>query len=532
MPKKKGPDPAAILAELQEVKALTRDFYLKAYRREQVKSAGHRNAVKEKVKTPGFEPQPPVEMSTKELDRLIARKNRRTAWDDDTDDPMHFAINDDLDGTYLQLHLRSSQRTVKESLYHIMSNVDGVDARQELDATDGDIAKMEDAVDQDPEVAPSRDIGQPSLPIQSRCHEVVDMAETLRALWSLKKVCLAEELSQHLKIPVGRLHLLTGAVVCRYLGGNPARSYTELLVLFLWTTDPLQVDRLLGLWQGSQPPADYTPVSPNISQVVCGAIERRDLKVLGDWINYICVLAASCQQLPPDKTGRTLYCGVKDPTPDVVSLLKAAKADDIQYWPCLASASMDLDTFASEEYKAVFIIRGTRFGIDLTQCTTNPAQAEIVLPPFSLLRVKSRVDPRKLELEHVGNIVMDVLGDIPLTQRTGWKILVQDIREAGRATSLEGSLVQRYQIANRQVLRYKDTLHQLSQFIQQAEAENEVQAVPERTRGGMGGTKNSTQVKEDPAQTLEANKATLLDQHTQWAWKEQGRLERELRVLK
>eukprot|EP01060_Flectonema_neradi_P037225 TRINITY_DN7429_c0_g1_i1.p1 TRINITY_DN7429_c0_g1~~TRINITY_DN7429_c0_g1_i1.p1 ORF type:complete len:627 (+),score=110.07 TRINITY_DN7429_c0_g1_i1:62-1882(+) len=527
--KKKGPDPAAILAEQTKIQDLTREYYLKAYRREHAKSAGHRNAHKDKGKVPGFDPQPYPDIDTDKLDRLILRRTHRASWEDPEEESgTTIMVNEDPDGVSLQEHLRSAQHDVNEHLYHIMSGVDGVNGRTDLEASEAEITRIDEIVDSD--IICNRDLSDAKHQIFIRASESADMIDTLQSLWQMRKCGLMEELSRNLDITMGKLSLLTTSIACRYMSANPCRSHLDLLCMFLLTTDPVCLDVLLG-YAPSSPPDGYAAVSPNISKIVTEALRERDLRVMSLWTNFICVLSATSMRLSQDKTGRTLYCGFKTTTPDLASVLKSARADDIIYWPCLTSASLDMDLFVSDDHACVFIIRGAKSGIDLTQCSLNPQQMEIVLPPFSTFKVRGRLDSRKLELEQIGS-AMDDFSELSEATKGNWNTFCQEVRAHSRSNVNVSRMLQKYQLAQRRTAKHKATLQQISHIIIQAEVEHEAaqQMAADRGRGNM--SKNATAQKpEDPQTILDAQKVGVLDNHLQWIRKEQGKLERELRVL-
>eukprot|EP01064_Diplonema_japonicum_P009392 TRINITY_DN1688_c2_g1_i1.p1 TRINITY_DN1688_c2_g1~~TRINITY_DN1688_c2_g1_i1.p1 ORF type:complete len:612 (+),score=85.06 TRINITY_DN1688_c2_g1_i1:27-1862(+) len=532
--KKKGPDPAAIQAEQAEVARLTREFYLKAYRKEHAKSAGHRTTHKESGVVPGFDPQPYPDIENEKLDRLITRRSQKAAWGEGDDDGV-VVVGEDRDASMQQDFSKSAQHDVNECLYQVMATVDGIENRSEMEATDEDITQTFEAIDQDSEFNASRDLGMCHHTPFPRPEETIDMVSTLTALWERKSSSILQELCNHLKISTGQLSLLTTAIACRYLPANPKLTYIELLTLFLYTCEPVGLDRLLGRWSGHTPPFNYAPVSPNIMVTINRAIAARDLKVMGEWVNFILIIASASTSLPADKVGRTLYYGVKSEamTHSLRSFMKNCKPDDVQYWPAVVSASLDMDLFISEEHDMVATIRGVRSGLDLTNCSQSPQQMEIVLPPFSVVRVKTKTDNRKIEVHHVGSVLTGDLADIPEQWRARWTDLVNTVKNSTRKTSTEIQLLQFYQRAHRQLVNHKETLTQLTQLISQAEAENEATLmVTDRSRTGAAAKNNASSKPEDPLFLLDGHKAALLETHLQWTRFEQSHLERELRALK
>eukprot|EP01059_Diplonema_ambulator_P007630 TRINITY_DN17111_c0_g1_i1.p1 TRINITY_DN17111_c0_g1~~TRINITY_DN17111_c0_g1_i1.p1 ORF type:complete len:619 (+),score=121.51 TRINITY_DN17111_c0_g1_i1:24-1859(+) len=535
MPKKrKGPDPAAIIAEQNEIMKLTREYYLKAFRKEHVRSAGHRNTHKDTGILPGFDPQPYPEIENVKLDRLVIRRGHKNAWEDQGEDDV--LVIEDRDVAAHQDFMRSAQHDVNDYTYQVMSTVDGVTGRADMEVTDDRITEIFEAVDRDGDVEYERDLGINQHSISPRADDTVDMIDTLTALWDRRTGTLMEELTRHLRITPGTLSLLTTAVACRYLPANPKLSYVETLVLFLYTTDPVGLDRLLGHWTGHTPPANYRPLTPHISRTINTALINRDLRGLADWVNFLLVLGSACSNLPPDKLGRTLYYGVKRSAmgQQLRTVLKQSKADDIQYWPYLVSASLDMDVFISDEHEAVFTIRGAKAGLDLTNCSQSPQAMEVVLPPFSVVKVKSRSDNRKVEVQIVGSLLGDDVGDIPELSRIRWKGLVRGVKSMIHTLAAEFQLLQFYQMSYRRAARHKLTASNLSQLIAAAEAEAETAALitTDRSRAAPN-TKTPVNTKPDDSQALlDAQKAQVLEKHLQWVRNEQARLERELRALK
>ena len=439
-------------------------------------------------------------------------------------------VNEDPDGVSLQEYLRSAQHDVHEHLYHIMSCVDGVSGRTDLEVTEAEISQIDDTVDGD--VICNRDISDIRHQVFIRASESADMTDTLQSLWQVKKCGLMEEISRNLNITMGKLSLLTTSVACRYMSANPCKSHLDLLCMFLFTSDALGLDMLLGHAPVSGVPDGYVAVSPDIPKVITEALRERDLRVMSQWTNFICVLSATCMRLSPDKMSRTLYCGFKSMTQDLSSVLKSCRPDDIIYWPCLTSASLDMDLFVSDEHACVFIIRGAKSGIDLTQCSLNPRQMEVILPPFSTFKVRSRLDSKKLELELIGS-AMDEGTELSEATKGNWNTFCEEVRSHSRSSVNVSRMLQKYQLAQRRTTKHKSTLQQISHLIIQAEVEHEAaqQMAADRGRGNM--SKNTTAQKpEDPQVVLDMQKVGVLGNHLQWIRKEQGKLERELRVLK
>ena len=528
--KKKGPDPAALQAELKEVEKLTREHYLSLYRREHSKSAGHRTAHKDKGKVAGFEPQPQPEIAKENLDRLIVRRNYRAAWEDGGDDDAQgYVVNDDPDGVAQQEYIRSVQHDVSEALYHVTSAVDGLQGKAELEVTEDEIDSITEAVDSEHIAESTRVLNEIPHQIFVRSTEPIDMFETIQALYQRKKCGILEELARNLNVSYGRLTVVSMALACKYLPLHPSRTFVELLVMYLYTCDPVHLDKILGFWSGSAPPEGYTAKSPSISTLVTEMLCDRNLKVMGEWICFMAVLASCTAQLPAEKRGRTLYCGVHTASADLATVAKNAKTEDIQYWPCFASCSLDLEISAKQNPSLVFILRGVTHGIDLTHCTQNSDDSEVIISPFSVLRVKAKIDSKKIELEQLGTALEGDLGDIPLIHRKEWGVFMQEVRDTGRREFGEQKILQQYQLATRRSVRHKKTLQQLSQLITQAESEQDAltAAAADKSRAPAG--KGVVAPKpEDTQALLDSNKLTVLDSYLAAARKEQTSLERQL----
>ena len=542
--RKKGPDPAALAAEQEEVARLTRQQYLTLYRRENTKSAGHRTAHKDRGKVPGFDPAPQGDIAKEHLDRIIARRACRSAWEDAYDDEAHsLAVNDDPDGMAQQDCLRSVQHDVSDALYHVTAEIEGVTGKADLELEDSEPDRLQEAADAtagegagaDPPT--ERQLNGFSHQLFVRPGEPVDMAETLHILYQRRRRCPLREYCANLGVQPGKLTALSVALACRYLPANPTKTYIEVVTLVLFTCDALALDRLLGLVPADADLATYTPRSPDIAQLLTDAIRDRNLAVMDEWINFIAILASCSGPLPPDKRGRTLYCGVRNPDAHLASVAKMSKQDDVQYWPVFAPCSLDLEVAAKASPPLVFILRGVTAGIDLTNASRTPDNSELVISPFAIMRVKAKIDHRKIELEQIGSILDGDLSGVPTEQREEWATFMYDVRDQSRGMFSEGRVLQQYMHACRRASRHRATLQQLAQLIAQAESEAEAalaaadKAAPSgRAPPGAKGAAAAPKP-EDMQALLDTQKVVVLDQHAASSRREQLALERQLTAI-
>eukprot|EP00662_Eupelagonemidae_sp_cell21_P037472 gene37472-2533_t len=236
--------------------------------------------------------------------------------------------------------------------------------------------------------------------------EALGTAEILLVLWGKRKELgigggLLGELGKHLRVSRGRLTLLQQSVACRYGERNPGRTNAELLVMFLYTCEAAEIDRVLQICAGT-PPDGYVAQSPNIRMLIDRGLRSRDLRTIFDWICFISVLACTSTRLAADKIGHTLYRGLKGLTQEQVATLKQAKTDELHFLPPLSLFSLDVDAAVGDDYRqpdaAVLTIRGARAGTDLSHCVnvrpdadgggTRGKDGEVMLPPLTCLRVK------------------------------------------------------------------------------------------------------------------------------------------------
>eukprot|EP01063_Lacrimia_lanifica_P002846 TRINITY_DN11537_c0_g1_i1.p1 TRINITY_DN11537_c0_g1~~TRINITY_DN11537_c0_g1_i1.p1 ORF type:complete len:621 (+),score=208.60 TRINITY_DN11537_c0_g1_i1:44-1864(+) len=534
MPKKKGPDPQALLAEQKEVEALTRGFYLGSFKRESAKSQGHRAAKAQGAKVPGFEPEAALDIDQEKLDRLMARRNQRQNWEDADDaDGSLFASNEDPDCAAHQEYLRSIGHDLSDSLYHIMSSVDGLPGKADLEIKTEDVKTIFEAVEQhETTFATSRTLNSFSHQIFAKGTEPTDITDPFEALYERKKIGLVEELCGHFKCSVGWLTMLSVAVSCRFMQGNVSRTFLEVLVMFLYSCDPVMIDKMLGRWEGAEPPADYQPQAPNIAQTLTDAIRNRDLKVLGAWINFVATLASCNTELPEEVKGKTLYLGIKEPTEELQAVIKNIKPDDVLYLPCLASCAVEFDAVTQSEPAMLFLIRGVRSGVDLTQCCQTPDNTEVLLAAFSCVKVRSKLDANKVELEMIGSGLDAPESEISKSIKQRWVAFCKKVRGASRGLFGESKTLQVYMSAYRQAVAHKQTLQALGTVIQQTEAEHEanIQAA-EKLKAEKGAKGAPVPKPEDLIAALDANKVGALDGYLQVSRHEQFWLQQQLAVL-
>eukprot|EP01062_Namystynia_karyoxenos_P014625 TRINITY_DN15274_c0_g1_i1.p1 TRINITY_DN15274_c0_g1~~TRINITY_DN15274_c0_g1_i1.p1 ORF type:complete len:624 (+),score=180.51 TRINITY_DN15274_c0_g1_i1:132-2003(+) len=549
--KRKGPSPEEERKQLEELKQVARDEYLKLFRKEQARSAARQRpgGQQQPGKVPGFDPHPQQHIADEEVDRLIIRRGvSRAAWEDPADDePVPADVAGDPEGTEVQEQLRQAQADLQENLRLIQCEVDGVESRGDLVALEQDACAVEDAIDADQDQDAARNLASlkhdffasNGTDTEIAVMGVVSVAETVQALWKRRKQLgmnggLMNEICTHLGVSRGRLTLLQQSLACRYAEKNPGRTYAELLVLFLYSCEPEGLERVLCVEGTAMPP---------IHLIINKALRDRDLKTMFDWICFICVLMGCSLRLASDKVGRTVHRGVTGLSPEQLSTLKQAKAEDLHFLPPLCSFSFEVDAAVGDEFRqpdaAVFTIRGVRAGADLTNLAQFGKDQEVLMPPLCCLRVKEppKTDQGlRLQYEYVGAMLHTTpTGELPYfkeEQRRAFRSFTRDVRDHCRTLDKEFRLLQRYQRTHRKLQQHRAALHELAEAISSRDAERDaaqkaIDMLPRGAKPPPGMTKP-----EDVQVLLDADKCKILETLINQQRTEQGRLERELVALK
>jgi hypothetical protein len=118
-----------------------------------------------------------------------------------------------------------------------------------------------------------------------------------------------------------------------------------------------------------------------------------------EWVRWVCLLGALRQrQCPPKTVSRGLFLG--GAPPHVLAGLLDKQPGDLIFWAALSSTTTDPEIashYANQEKPVekniVFTIENVYEGIHLEPFSQYPKERELLLPPFSLLRVKQVVQP-------------------------------------------------------------------------------------------------------------------------------------------
>jgi len=203
-------------------------------------------------------------------------------------------------------------------------------------------------------------------------------------------------------------------------------SPLALLCMFLYTQQDVDIDRLLKMPNCPDPPVgnDKTPQERGDAyalyrlEVKASGIARNpqmfteaDLDAQASWDRFVrgqeedfamkeqlarfvkwsCLLCALRQRFDAPRTVSRSLTHVPDPT---LKELKEKKPGDLVFWASASSTTYDpqiSEEYATQQHPAnrnvLFTINAVTEGLELQGVSQYPAEQELVLPPFSLLRV-------------------------------------------------------------------------------------------------------------------------------------------------
>ena len=190
----------------------------------------------------------------------------------------------------------------------------------------------------------------------------------------------------------------------------PQMTEIHLFVMLLYTMEGPDIDRLLGFegvpywsttnedmkaawraycakYRGKRNSGLYNVVNTNLRCAVDGSAEQKDnaMLTLKRWVKTVCLQMTLCESIHPPQCYRAMCL-----PSEIVDRFAAIKVGEYIGWPSPSSTSKRrCDDFLGKDpaKNCRFLIRGVERGLEMERISQYTDEEEILLPPFTLLKV-------------------------------------------------------------------------------------------------------------------------------------------------
>ena len=248
---------------------------------------------------------------------------------------------------------------------------------------------------------------------------LVGLATELCTMWTDKRHGILEEILANLVAPPGTevqgvLHqqaqALSATVGLRY----PSLSSMHLLCMMLYSMEGPDIDRMLGFegvpvwdfnstaadkaewrayvakWSGTRNATIYQEINGRLRAALEGDEKDKIEATLGlkKWTKFVGVLVTLCDTL---SAPTVLFRSLARVPEAVLEGIRSMRSGDLVGWPSANSCSKRrFDDFLGTNLKAScrFTIKGVGKGLELEHVSAYKDEEEVLLPPFTLVRVQ------------------------------------------------------------------------------------------------------------------------------------------------
>uniref|UniRef100_A0A7S1ML76 Uncharacterized protein n=1 Tax=Neobodo designis TaxID=312471 RepID=A0A7S1ML76_NEODS len=210
-------------------------------------------------------------------------------------------------------------------------------------------------------------------------------------------LALHKEIAKNLDVKVGQIVMLEDALFMLYGSKFSELSRAAILVLRLWTMEPVDLCRVL-----------CTATAPSVQREIVSGLRSFHKPTISKWALCIGTLMTTPGRLsliapeliPP------LFRAVKDLPSEAIQRILSLKKDSLYAFPNFATyvteTRMNDENFSAPENAVIFEIHGALEGIEIADLSQFPENREWFLPMFASFNVVSvEQHPEKSNLVHV-----------------------------------------------------------------------------------------------------------------------------------
>jgi hypothetical protein len=218
-------------------------------------------------------------------------------------------------------------------------------------------------------------------------------------------LALHREIAKNLEVKVGLIIMLEDVLYMLHGSQYSELSRAAILVLRLWTMEPGDICRVLGVVQ-----------APSIQRDILSAMRTFSQEVIAKWALTIGTLMTCTSKLthimpemiPP------LFRGVKDLPPEALQRIATLKKGTVYAFPAfthlIAEPKYNEENFSAPDSAVVFEVRDVVEGVEIGDISQYPESREWMLPMFTSFDVVSV--EQLAEKNNMLHVVLHVRGSL------------------------------------------------------------------------------------------------------------------------